>query len=263
MNIPFYQVDAFTDHLFHGNPAGVCILKEKLDARLMQRIAMENNLSETAFAVKKNREYHIRWFTPVTEVNLCGHATLATAHILFTQYDVPGSELRFHSKHSGLLKVRKENSTLTLDFPADPVKKTKPPHGLIRSLGKTPTEVWKGRTDYLLVYDTEQDIVSIRPDFTQLKQVDARGVIITAPGVQCDFVSRFFAPLVGVNEDPVTGAAHTTLTPYWTNRLNKKRLTARQVSPRQGHLRCRMEHGRVLISGNAITYLHGEIILPD
>jgi PhzF family phenazine biosynthesis protein len=228
----------------------------------MQQIAMENNLSETAFTVKKEHTYHIRWFTPKTEVDLCGHATLATAHILFTHYQVAGRELRFYSRHSGLLKVRKEKDALTLDFPADPVKKTIPPKGLIRSLGKTPKEIWKGKTDYLLVYGTEQDIRSIQPDFHQLKQVDARGVIITAPGDHCDFVSRFFAPQVGIDEDPVTGSAHTTLTPYWTDRLNKKRLTARQLSKRQGNLHCRMEHDRVLISGNAITYLQGNIILP-
>ncbi len=263
MNIPFYQVDAFTDYLFHGNPAGVCILKKKLDARLMQRIAMENNLSETAFVLRKDLEYHIRWFTPVTEVDLCGHATLATAHVLFTHYHTPGEELRFRSREHGLLKVRKEKDFLTLDFPADPVKKATPPPGLIRSLGKTPAEVWKGRHDYLLVYATEHDVISIQPDFPRLKQVDARGVIITAPGAKCDFVSRFFAPQVGVNEDPVTGAAHTTLAPYWMDRLNKKRLTAKQVSQRQGCLRCRMEHGRVLLSGKAFTYLQGEIILPD
>ena len=263
MIIPLYQVDAFTKRLFHGNPAGVCVLEEWISTGLMQQIAMENNLSETAFTVKKEHTYHIRWFTPKTEVDLCGHATLASAHVLFTHYHVAGKELRFYNQHSGLLKVRKEKDALTLDFPADPVKKTTPPKGLIRSLGKTPKEIWKGKTDYLLVYDTEADIRSIQPDFHQLKKVDARGVIITAPGDHCDFVSRFFAPQVGIDEDPVTGSAHTTLTPYWTDRLNKKRLTARQVSKRQGNLRCRMQHDRVLISGNAITYQQGIILFPD
>jgi PhzF family phenazine biosynthesis protein len=263
MIIALYQVDAFTKRLFHGNPAGVCILEEWIDKGLMQQIALENNLSETAFAVKKDHVYHIRWFTPATEVNLCGHATLATAHVLFHHYRIPGTVIRFHSRYSGLLMVRKEKEALTLDFPADPVKKATSPKGLIRSLGKTPREIWKGKTDYLLVYDSEKDVKSIQPDFFQLTQVNARGIIITAPGDQCDFVSRFFAPQVGVDEDPVTGSAHTTLTPFWTGRLNKKRLTAKQLSKRQGNLCCRMDHDRVLISGNAITYMQGIIVFPD
>jgi PhzF family phenazine biosynthesis protein len=249
MKIKLYQVDAFTDTLFHGNPAAVCILDDWLDEALMQHIALENNLSETAFAVRENNHFHIRWFTPVTEVNLCGHATLATAHVLFTQYHHPSNEIIFKSRHSGVLTVRKEGRYLTLDFPADTIKKATPPPGLIKSIGKKPQEVWKGKADYLLVYKNEQDIRTISPNFHLLSQIKARGTIITAPGKTSDFVSRFFAPQLGINEDPVTGSAHTTLIPYWATKLNKKELSARQLSQRQGTLHCRLENNRVAISG--------------
>ncbi len=189
MRLKLYQVDAFTGTLFHGNPAGVCIMDHPLDKRLMQQIAMENNLSETAFAVKKANRYLIRWFTPETEVSLCGHATLATAHILFTQYHHPTEEIVFKSIHRGILKVKKEGPYLTLDFPADHIKKASPPKGLIRSIGKKPVEVWKGTTDYLLVYKTEQDIHTITPDYPFLKSVNVRGTIITAQGRKSDFGS--------------------------------------------------------------------------
>lgn len=260
MRIKLYQVDAFTDTIFHGNPAAVCILEEWLDEPLMQHIAMENNLSETAFIVQKNNQFHIRWFTPETEVTLCGHATLATAHVLFTHYHYPKKEIIFKSRHHGILKVRKEADFLTLDFPADTIKKATPPHGLIKSIGKEPQEVWKGKTDYLLVYETEKDIRTISPDYYLLSQVKARGTIITAPGDTTDFVSRFFAPQVGINEDPVTGSAHTILIPYWAKKLNKNELSAKQLSKRQGLLNCRLETNRVSISGKAKTYLEGEII---
>jgi PhzF family phenazine biosynthesis protein len=260
MGIKLYQVDAFTDTVFHGNPAAVCILDDWLDKQLMQHIAMENNLSETAFAVKKNNQFHIRWFTPETEVTLCGHATLATAHVLFTHYHYPKKEIIFKSRHRGILKVRKEADYLTLNFPADTIKKATPPSGLVKSIGKKPLEVWKGKTDYLLVYKSENDIRTIFPDYSLLSQVKVRGTIISAPGNTTDFVSRFFAPQVGINEDPVTGSAHTTLIPYWAQRLKKKELTAKQLSKRQGTLTCRLENNRVAISGKAKTYLEGEII---
>lgn len=259
MTLTLYQVDAFTDSLFHGNPAGVIILQHPLDKTLMQRIAMENNLSETAFAVKKDSYYDIRWFTPAAEVDLCGHATLATAHVLFTHLHQPTKEICFKSRHRGILKVRKEGTLLTLDFPADTIRKATPPQGLIRSIGKKPAEIWKGKTDYLLTYPTEQDIRDMTPDFLLLKNVQVRGTIITAPGTKTDFVSRFFAPKVGVNEDPVTGSAHTTLTPYWAQRLNKNELTAKQLSKRQGNLRCKLMNDRVYISGKATTYFIGEL----
>jgi PhzF family phenazine biosynthesis protein len=260
MRIKLYQVDAFTDTIFHGNPAAVCILDDWLDEPLMQHIAMENSLSETAFAVQKNNQFHIRWFTPETEVTLCGHATLATAHVLFSHYHYQKKEIIFKSRHSGILKVRKEADFLTLDFPVDIIKKATPPPGLIKAIGKKPLEVWKGKTDYLLVYETEKDIRTIAPNYHLLSQVKVRGTIITAPGDSTDFVSRFFAPQVGINEDPVTGSAHTTLVPYWAKKLNKNILSARQLSKRQGLLNCRLETNRVFISGKAKTYLEGEII---
>lgn len=262
MTIKLYQVDAFTDIVFHGNPAAVCILEKWLDDHLMQHIAMENNLSETAYAVKNDDHYDIRWFTPVTEVELCGHATLATAHVLFTHLQYQGDEIRFTTRYRGVLKVRKDKDFLTMDFPADHSNKATPPPGLIASIGKKPQEVWKGKTDYLLVYPTEYDIQTMTPDFQRLGQVNARGIIITAPGNTCDFVSRFFAPTVGINEDPVTGSAHTTLIPYWANRLHKTDLSAQQLSKRHGLLRCSLQADRVAISGKAITYLIGEIINP-
>jgi PhzF family phenazine biosynthesis protein len=260
MSIKLYQVDAFTDTVFHGNPAAVCILDDWLDDQLMQHIAMENNLSETAFAVHKNNQFHIRWFTPVKEVDLCGHATLATAHVLFTHHHYPHNEITFKSKRHGILKVRREGTDLTLDFPADTIKKAPPPPGLIKSIGKKPRETWKGNTDYLLIYQNEHDIRTITPNYHLLRQVNARGTIITAPGETSDFVSRFFAPQVGINEDPVTGSAHTTLIPYWAQKLKKKELSAIQLSQRQGTLKCRLTDDRVYISGKAKTYLTGEII---
>jgi PhzF family phenazine biosynthesis protein len=259
-HIPLYQVDAFTDTVFHGNPAAVCILTDWLEDTLLQHIAMENNLSETAFVVQHNNQFHIRWFTPAQEVSLCGHATLASAHVLFTQYHYPKQEIIFHSRHHGPLKVRQHQDLLTLDFPVDTLHKATPPAGLIKSIGKKPQEIWKGNTDYLLVYPNERDIRAISPNYHLLTGVNARGIIITAPGMICDFVSRFFAPQVGINEDPVTGSAHTTLVPYWATRLKKKELTAQQLSPRQGSLTCRLENDRVLISGHARTYLKGHII---
>jgi PhzF family phenazine biosynthesis protein len=259
MTLTIYQVDAFTNTLFHGNPAGVIILDRPLEKHLMQHIAMENNLSETAFAVKKDGYYDIRWFTPATEVDLCGHATLATAHVLFTHLHHPTNEVCFKSRHRGFLRVRRDGAYLTLDFPADTIRKTTSPKGLLESIGKKPNGVWRGTTDYLLVYATEQDIRDITPDFTLLRNISVRGTIITAPGEKTDFVSRFFAPKVGVNEDPVTGSAHTLLIPYWARRLNKKRMTATQLSRRQGNLRCTLVDDRVHISGKAITYLLGEL----
>jgi PhzF family phenazine biosynthesis protein len=263
MKIKIYQVDTFTDTLFHGNPAAVCILDDWLDEPLMQHIAMENNLSETAFVVQKHNCFHIRWFTPETEVTLCGHATLATAHVLFTHYHYPKKEIIFQSTHSGILKVRKETDSLTLDFPADTIIKATPPPGLIKSIGKKPIEIWKGKTDYLLVYKTEKDIHAISPNYQLLSQVKARGIIITAPGKTSDFVSRFFAPTVGINEDPVTGSAHTTLVPYWTKKLKKKHLTATQLSKRQGQLKGTSDKTRVYLSGKATTYLQGEIFIEQ
>jgi PhzF family phenazine biosynthesis protein len=260
MKIALYQVDAFTDELFHGNPAAICFLEEWLDDNLMQKIAMENNLSETAFVVKKNNQFHIRWFTPVDEVVLCGHATLATAHIIFNQYHYKKNVIIFNSIHSGILKVRKEGKYLTLDFPVQKIKKVIPSDRLIKGIGKEPIEVYKGKTDYLLVYQNEKEVQTISPDFNVLSNMNLRGVIVTAKGDYYDFVSRFFAPKLGVNEDPVTGSSHTMLIPYWGKKLKKDKLEAKQLSLRQGILKCRMNKDRVYISGKAITYLKGEIL---
>jgi PhzF family phenazine biosynthesis protein len=257
--LKIYQIDAFTDQTFKGNPAAVCILKEWLEDNVMQSIAAENNLSETAFVVKLNDIYEIRWFTPTIEVALCGHATLAAAHVLFLYYHHPGSQLHFYSPHSGDLYVSKKDDLLTLNFPKDNAAPVEAPDELIEAFGKKPVEVFKGRTDFLLVFESQKEIVNCRPNMEMLKKSKARGVIITAPGKKVDFVSRFFAPGSGVDEDPVTGSAHTTLTPYWSQRLNKKRMKARQLSKRGGRLICELKDDRVLISGRAVTYLKGEI----
>ncbi len=257
-----YQVDAFASELFTGNPAAVCVLESPMDEKTMQNIAMENNLAETAFVTKRGKDYQIRWFTPEVEVDLCGHATLAAAFVLFEEYGHESDLINLYSERSGILRVKKEeNGELTLDFPADILQPVGLMENIISALGSTPTEVYKGKTDYLLVYEKEADISAIEPNFFLLDKVDARGVIVTAPGKEVDFVSRFFAPKCGVPEDPVTGSAHTTLTPYWSKKLGKSDLLARQLSKRGGNLRCRLQNDRVFISGRAIPYLRGEIIL--
>jgi PhzF family phenazine biosynthesis protein len=253
-----YQVDAFTNELFRGNPAAVCPLQDWLPESLMQRIALENNLSETAFFVPKGDQYAIRWFTPAVEVKLCGHATLATAYAIFRFLRPEADCVSFESK-SGVLGVTRSGDMITLDFPADTVTRTPPLEELAHALGGWPLEFLKGRTDYFLVYGSEQDIADMKPDFTTLAHVPARGIIVTAKGSESDFVSRFFAPQSGVPEDPVTGSAHTSLTPYWAARLGKKDLTAIQLSARRGWLKCTLAGERVRISGQARLYLTGEI----
>ncbi|MEZ4919902.1 MAG: PhzF family phenazine biosynthesis protein [Saprospiraceae bacterium] len=259
--IPMYQVDAFTDRVFSGNPAAVCILDSWLESETMQQIAAENNLAETAFVVRENTDYAIRWFTPVTEVDLCGHATLATARILFSYYPPGSDEIRFQSVNSGILMVTREADSLTLNFPADTFESVSPPPGLIEAMGSQPEAVFKGKTDYLLVYKTQQGIQDLKPDFVQLRAVNARGVIATAPGTDVDFVSRFFAPQCGIDEDPVTGSAHTTLVPYWHSVTGKENLTARQISSRGGFLNCSIKGDRVYLNGQSVVYLKGEIEL--
>jgi len=261
MIIPIYQIDAFTDRLFSGNPAAVCPLDFWPSNEVLQNIAAENNLSETAFFKKRDNLFEIRWFTPLAEVELCGHATLATAHVLFNHLKFKGDHLIFESRYSGILKVSKKGEYLTLDFPADRIEPTLPPDHLFESIGSKPSEIWKGLTDYLLYYPSQEDIEEINPDFGLLKKVEARGIIITAPGYDCDFVSRFFAPFVGVNEDPVTGSAHTSLIPFWAHRLNQLKFEARQLSARGGFLKCQLAGDRVLISGKACTYMIGSITL--
>ncbi len=262
MKIPIYQVDAFTDRLFTGNPAAVCPLDHWLEDYVMQQIALENNLSETAFLIPKDDAYAIRWFTPLAEVELCGHATLASAHVLFQHLSFKGNTIRLHSRFSGDLTVSRHDQLLTLDFPKDDLQPALPPEGLIEAIGKKPAEIWKGRTDYLLYYPAQEDIEELKPNFSLLEKTEARGIIVTAPGYECDFVSRFFAPAVGVNEDPVTGSAHTSLTPYWAHRLNQLEFEAQQISARGGLLKCKLSGDRVLISGQARTYMTGTILLP-
>ncbi|WP_162055195.1 PhzF family phenazine biosynthesis protein [Pontibacter pamirensis] len=257
--IKLYQIDAFTDKVFHGNPAAVCVLNVWLEDKVMQQIAAENNLAETAFVVQNGSDYEIRWFTPTVEVDLCGHATLASAYVLFYFYNHPTNTINFQSRRSGLLTVDREGEELTLDFPADVYKQVEAPQALISALGATPAEVYKGKTDYLLLFHTQKEIERLAPDFRILASVEARGVIVTAPGDEVDFVSRFFCPQVGIDEDPVTGSTHTTLTPFWSQKLYKKVLSAKQVSARQGDLRCEFLGDRVKITGKAVAYLSGEI----
>ena len=228
MKIEIYQVDAFADKIFSGNPAAVCPLENWLDDTMMQKIAMENNLSETAFFVKEKNGYHIRWFTPAVEVDLCGHATLASAHVLFNHLQIPLGVIEFNSR-SGILKVRSNGEQCIMDFPTDQISQQNPPDEIIKSIGIRPESSWKGKEDFMLVYAEQAIIETIKPDFKALAGSTGRGVIVTAPGKEVDFVSRFFAPQAGIDEDPVTGSAHTTLTPYGSERLNKKKLTARQI----------------------------------
>jgi PhzF family phenazine biosynthesis protein len=258
MNLTIYQVDAFTKEVFKGNPAAVCPLTEWLDESLMQRIALENNLAETAFFVKKGDVYEIRWFTPLAEIDLCGHATLGSAFVIFEILKAEENFIRFHSHKSGALEVEKQGERLVLDFPSRPVSPVDAPDGLIEALGKAPKEVFKAR-DYFLVYESEQEILDIKPNFSKLLEVGAHGYIVTAKGDSADFVSRFFAPEVGVPEDPVTGSAHCNLIPFWAERLGKNELFARQVSARGGELFCELKGERVKIGGSAALYLKGEI----
>lgn len=260
MIIQFYQVDAFTDRLFGGNPAGVCPLDNWLADDVMQKIAMENNVSETAFFVKENDGFHIRWFTPKVEVNLCGHATLASAHVIFHYLGYKEKMISFQSR-SGILNVSKEGDLLILDFPANKPQRTSLPDDFVQSLNITPLQCYRGREDYLLLYKSQLEIEALIPDFRRLEKIDARAVIVTAPGVNADFVSRFFGPRVGVDEDPVTGSAHTVLIPFWAERLGKTEMKALQLSRRGGTLFCRLRGDRVDIGGNAVTFLKGEISL--
>lgn len=260
MNLTIYQVDAFTKEVFKGNPAAICPLESWLETGLMQKIALENNLSETAFFVKKDGVYEIRWFTPTYEIDLCGHATLASAFVIFEILKLETDKITFHSHKSGELSVEKKDDILILDFPSRPVSPVETPEGLIEAIGKEPKEVFKAR-DYFLVYETEQEILDIVPNFSKLIEVGGHGFIITAKGESSDFVSRFFAPEVGVFEDPVTGSAHCNLIPFWSERLGKTELFARQISARGGELFCELKGDRVKIGGNAVLYLKGEIYL--
>jgi len=258
MKLPVYKVDAFTDKLFGGNPAAVCPLEHWLSDHLMQNLAAENNLAETVFFVKNNGHYDIRWFTPATEVKLCGHATLASAHIMFTELSYASDVIEFNSL-SGILKVtRLENGKIQLDFPANLPEATNDiPDGLFEGLSIENAPVLRS-FDYMVVLPTQKDIEALSPDFKIVAKVKSRGVIATAPGDEADFVSRCFYPQSGIDEDPVTGSAYTITVPYWANKLGKTKLTAIQLSKRRGYLDCELAGNRVFMSGNAVTYLKGE-----
>jgi PhzF family phenazine biosynthesis protein len=263
MKLNTYVVDAFTNKLFGGNPAAVCPLDSWLPDVTMQKLAAENNLAETAFIVNENGTYRIRWFTPAVEVKLCGHATLASAHIFYTELGYSNNTLAFQSL-SGVLKVYyKAEGVYTLDFPVDtPERVEYVPAGLLPALGLQAGEVFKTAFDYMVVVPGQKDVELVNPDFKELTKVGGRGVIVTAKGDETDFVSRFFAPQSGIDEDPVTGSAHTALVPYWANQLQKNTLKAEQLSKRRGYLDCELQGNRVLMSGSAVTYLRGEIIIP-
>lgn len=257
MKLPIFQVDAFCNGPFTGNPAAVCPLDEWLPDGVMQAIATENNLSETAFFVKQGDGYGLRWFTPVAEVDLCGHATLASGHVLFHELGIENSQIEFSSK-SGVLKVQRADGMLTLDFPAITGESIESTQALAAALGSKPVEVYRSM-DYMAVLKTEQQVAGVQPELGLVRELGLRGLIVTAPGNEVDFVSRFFAPAYGVDEDPVTGSAHCMLAPYWSKRLGKNQLDAVQLSQRKGWVSCQVKMDRVLLSGRTHLYLKGMI----
>lgn len=260
MRFPLYWVDAFTNRVFTGNPSAVVPLTSWPEDALLQRIAFENGLSETAFVVPSaNGESELRWFTPAVEVDLCGHATLATAHVLFTQLGYNDSELLFHTRSGALSVTRRAQSRLELDFPCRPAAPASVPPTFAAALGGTPITLLRTERVWMAVFASATQVRELKPDHRLLGSITPGRFIVTAPGDDCDFVSRFFAPEVGVREDPVTGSAHCTLVPYWAARLQKDDLFARQVSARGGELWCRLDGARVRIAGHATLYLRGEI----
>jgi len=259
MHLEFHQIDAFSERPFGGNPAMVYRLDAWLADELMQRIAAEHNLAETAFLVKEGAAWHIRWFTPTTEVPLCGHATLAAAHALFELHDEPGERIDFICK-SGELRVTREGTRLVLDFPAQVAQPLDVPEELAKALGVEALEVL-GTDKLLVLLDSERAVRACQPDFAALAKLPWLGVIVTAAGERHDFVSRFFAPAIGINEDPVTGAAHCSLIPYWAQRLGKPVLSAYQCSARGGELHCRLEGDRVKIAGHSVLVASGKLWL--
>ncbi len=266
MGCPIYQVDAFTRDLFSGNPAAVCLLDGEYSDGWMQALAAEMNLSESAFVTQRNdsNEFGLRWFTPTVEVDLCGHATLAAAHVLWEERRVSRDQVIFFHTHSGLLKVAKRGELIELDFPLDPVSEVTPPQGMEEALGLCAVYVGKGGDDYLVAVETEQVVRELSPDFLQLAKIPARGFCVTAPSGEegSDFVSRFFAPGVGIDEDPVTGSAHCMLAPYWASVLGKQHFTARQISPRGGVVTVAVRGARVMLSGQAAMVWKGQLALP-
>ena len=264
MKLDIFQVDAFSDKPFGGNPAAVVPLDAWLADDLMLKIAAENNLSETAFFVREADRYHIRWFTPTLEVNLCGHATLATAHVIFNELKLEDSFIGLRSERSGELAVDKQGDKLVLDFPAYPMTEIEQSDVLAQAVGKVPMKVWESQGNMVFLrLESEEDVKGLEPDMHALAQLEYDEVIVTAPGDDCDFASRMFAPRIGIPEDPVTGAIHCSLIPYWAEQLGKDKLFARQVSRRGGELFCELTGDRVRIGGNAVTFLKGEIFVED
>ena len=255
-----YQVDAFTNTIFKGNPAAVCPLEKWISEDLMQAIAEENNVSETAFFVKNNTQFELRWFTPTCEVDLCGHATLAAAHIIFTELDYKETKLDFSSK-SGILTVEKKEDWYTLNFPSEAIEEIETPQILKDALNITILKTYKGIWKLLVLLENEDAIKNLTPNFSKLTELESRGIIVTSKGNNTDFVSRFFAPKIGINEDPVTGSAHTLLIPFWAKKLTKNNLEAIQLSKRTGYLKCIYLNERVEISGQAITFLKGKLTI--
>ena len=256
------QVDAFTERPYSGNPAAVCVLKEAADKEWMQNVAQEMNLSETAFLYPNEGEFNLRWFTPSVEVSLCGHATLASAHVLWEEGHLsPDQHARFRTK-SGLLTATRHGDWIELDFPAVRVEPAAPPPNLIESLGVEPQYVGRNNFDYLVEVESAEAVRNARPDHSRLRQIKARGVMITSgsDSAEFDFVSRFFAPGSGIDEDPVTGSAHCALGPYWENRLQRREFVAYQASARGGIVRVRVEGDRVKLGGQAVTILRGELL---
>jgi predicted PhzF superfamily epimerase YddE/YHI9 len=260
MNLKIFKLDTFTNQTFTGNAAAVCPLEQWIPDELMQNIAAENNLSETAFFVGSNGQYKLRWFTPISEVDLCGHATLASAFVVMQKLEPSVSTVSFHTR-SGELKVTRKGTGYEMDFPAQPPKPVEPPSLLLEGLSHAPKLILAS-ADYFLVYETQKEIEKIVPKFEILKNIPLRGIIVTAPGNETDFVSRFFGPKIGINEDPVTGSAHCALAPYWSQQLKKSNLIGKQLSARGGTIECSVSGSRVLLSGECVMYLEGQIIVP-
>lgn len=259
--IKMFQVDAFTDKVFGGNPAAVCLLDKAIDTELMQKIAYENNLSETAFIQKKSSNYSIRWFTPTVEIDLCGHATLASAHVVFTETKHKSNTISFKSNDHGILIVEKKEDSYTLNFPKDPPVKIDMLSILRNLLGKDFVDLYRSKHDFIALFKDEDAIRNFIPDLDLIKDLEANGLVVTAPGKDVDFVSRFFAPRIGIDEDPVTGAIHNALIPLWAKRLGKTVMTARQLSKREGYLECELTVKNVRISGKAVTFAQGHILI--
>jgi PhzF family phenazine biosynthesis protein len=257
MELPLYHLDAFTSRRFGGNPAGVVILTDWLPDAVLQSIAAENNLAETAFLVPGGKEFALRWFSPTMEIDLCGHATLASASVLFSTRQARGEEIVFRYK-AGTLTVTRQGDLLAMDFPSRPPEPARADPALAAALGKAPQEVFRSR-DLMAVYETREEVASLRPDFAAIERLNTFAVVATAPGGDCDFVSRFFAPKAGVPEDPATGSSHCSLIPFWSGRLGKKSLRALQISPRVGEFLCEDRGTRVTIAGRVVEYLRGTI----